>query len=146
MGQAREVIDRATEAMMNDDLEAFREVYADDVVVTTPDSGTLRGVDALYAWNHDFVKAFSDIHWDELAIHETADSVISQGEMVATHTGDFPVPGGQAVPATGKQMRVREADVAKVENGKIVRHDFYFDQLDMMVQLGLVEAPAATQT
>jgi hypothetical protein len=33
--------------------------------------------------------------------------------------------------------------VATVRGGRIVRHDFYFDQLDMLNQLGLMEAPAS---
>ena len=39
---------------------------------------------------------------------------------------------------------MRSADMATVRDGKIVSHDFYFDQLDMLTQLGLMEAPATT--
>jgi ketosteroid isomerase-like protein len=39
---------------------------------------------------------------------------------------------------------MRAADVAQVRDGRIVRHDFYFDQLDMLSQLGLLEEPART--
>ena len=56
------------------------------------------------------------------------------------------MPDGQTIPPTGKQIRMRAADVATVREGRIVRHDFYFDQLDMLVQLGLMEAPAVTTT
>jgi ketosteroid isomerase-like protein len=38
---------------------------------------------------------------------------------------------------------VRSVDIATVADGKIVRHDFYFDQLDMLTQLGLMEAAAS---
>jgi hypothetical protein len=36
--------------------------------------------------------------------------------------------------------------VATVADGKIVRHDFYYDTLDMLTQLGLMEAAAPTTT
>ena len=41
---------------------------------------------------------------------------------------------------------MRAADVATVRDGRIVRHDFYFDQLDMLVQLGLLEVPTGIST
>lgn len=78
--------------------------------------------------------------------HETADCAIDQGDFVGTHTEPLKLPDGQTDPPTGKRIRVRAPDVATVREGRIVRHDFYFDQLDMLVQLGLMEAPARTTT
>jgi ketosteroid isomerase-like protein len=56
------------------------------------------------------------------------------------------MPDGQEVPPTGKQIRVRAADVATVRDGRIVRHDFYFDQLAILDQLGLLEALSGAST
>ena len=146
MGHARDVVDRATQALLANDLEKLREVYAEDVTITTPDSGTFRGVDKFIDWNRAFTEAFSDLRWEETAVHEVGDYVISQGELVAEHTAPFEYTEGQTIPATGKQVRFREIDVAKVENGMIVQHDLYFDQLDLLVQLGVIEAPTAITT
>src|SRR5687767_7296458 len=60
MGQARELMDRVTQAVVAGDLDTLREIYASDVVVTTPDEGTLQGVDAFIEWNRAFIDAFSD--------------------------------------------------------------------------------------
>ena len=78
--------------------------------------------------------------------HETADCAIDEGEVVGTHTKPLEMPDGQAIPPTGRQVRMRAADVATVRDGRIVRHDFYFDQLDMLVQLGLLEVPTGIST
>lgn len=146
MGQPRELMDRATAAVIAGDLEALRAIYAPDVVATTPDEGELHGIDRFIEWNQSFVGSFTDRQYVPLHEHETAECAIDQGDFVGTHTEPLELPDGQTVPPTGKQIRMREADVATVREGRIVRHDFYFDQLDMLVQLGLVEAPAGTTT
>lgn len=140
MGQARELMDRATESIVTGNLEALRDIYAADVVATTPDAGTLHGIDQFIEWNRAFVDAFSDLELNLTQAFETVDCAIDQGEMLGTHTGPLQQPDGQSLPATGKQVRIRAMDVAKVQDGKIIRHDFYFDQLDFLDQLGLMEA------
>jgi ketosteroid isomerase-like protein len=145
MGQPRELMDKVTEAILGGNVEALRDLYAPDAVGTTPDAGTLHGVDAIIDYQRGAVEAFSDMAYDSEAAYETEDCAIDQGEMVGRHTGPLQLPDGTSIPATGKQLRVRSVDIAKVEGGRIVRHDFYFDQLEMLSQLGLMEAPAATQ-
>jgi ketosteroid isomerase-like protein len=140
MGQARELIDRMTQAVVAGDLDTLRETYAPDVVVTTPDAGTLNGIDACIEWNRSFIDAFSDRDFHSERALETQECAIDQGEFIGTHTKPLQLPDGQSVQPTGKQVRLRAVDIATVTNGKIVRHDFYFDQLDMMSQLGLMEA------
>jgi len=134
-------MDRATNAVLTGDLEDLREIYSADVVATTPDGGTLRGIDAFIEWNRAFVGAFSDRAYEPTKQQETADCAIDQGDFVGTHTNPLQLPDGQSVPPTGRQIRMRSADMATVREGKIVSHDFYFDQLDMLVQLGLMQAP-----
>jgi ketosteroid isomerase-like protein len=140
MGQPRELMDRVTQAVMIGDLEALREVYAPDVVVTTPDAGTLQGIDAFIEWNRAFIDAFTDRDYRSDRALETEECAIDQGDFIGTNTRPLQLPDGQSLPPTGKQVRVRSVDVATVREGKIVRHDFYFDQLDMLSQLGLMEA------
>lgn len=146
MGQPRELMDRATEAVLDGDLELLRDIYAPDVVATTPDEGELHGIDRFIEWNRTFVGSFTDRRFDMLSACETTDCAIDQGDFIGTHTAPLLMPDGQTVPPTGKQIRVRAADVAVVKDGRIVRHDFYFDQLDMLVQLGLIEEPAGATT
>lgn len=137
MGQARELMDRATAAVLAGELEALRDIYADDMVATTPDEGTLNGIDAFLEWNGSFIASFSDRSYEAHRGFETEDCAIDQGYFVATHTKDLALPGGQTLPATGKQIRLRAVDLATVRDGKIVQHDFYYDQLDMLTQLGM---------
>jgi ketosteroid isomerase-like protein len=144
MGQARELMDRGTEAGIAGDLDTLREIYDPDVEVTTPDSGPLHGIDAFIEWNRGFIDAFTDREYRRERSFETEDSAIDQGEFIGTHTMPLQLPDGTSVPPTGKQIRIRAVDVATVSDGSIVRHDFYFDQLQMLDQLGLSQGGAPT--
>jgi predicted ester cyclase len=105
------------------------------VVATTPDEGTLNGIDAYIEWNQSFVASFSDRSYEPLRELETEDCAIDQGYLIATHSEDLALPDGQTLPASGKRIRFRAIDIATVRDGKIVQHDFYFDQLDLLRQL-----------
>jgi ketosteroid isomerase-like protein len=146
MGEARELMDRLTEETLGGNLDALRDIYAPDCVATTPDAGTLNGVDAVIEWNRTYLEAFSDLRYESMQKFETAECAVDQGELIGTHTGTLKSPDGQNIPPTGKQVRTRSADIATVRNGKIVRHDFYYDQLDFLSQLGLMQAQAASTT
>jgi ketosteroid isomerase-like protein len=143
MGQARELMDRATAAVLAGELEALRDIYAEDVVATTPDEGKLNGIDAFLEWNRSFIASFSDRSYESERGFETEDCAIDQGYFVGRHTKDLDLPGGQSLSASGKQIRVRAVDLATVRDGKIVQHDFYFDQLDLLTQLGMTQVSLA---
>jgi ketosteroid isomerase-like protein len=144
MGQARELMDRFTEAVVAGDFDTLREVYDPDVEFTAPDVGTQRGIEAFVKWNHFFVDAFSERGYHAERALETENSAIDQGELVGTHTNAVELPDGQSVPPTGKQVRLRAVDIATVSDGKIVRHDFYYDQLELLTQLGVTQGGAPT--
>ena len=146
MGQARELMDRLTQAVFAGDLDTLREIYAPDVVASTPDAGTLRGLEAVLEWHRAFTDAFSDLDYRSERALETQECAIDQGEVIGTHTQPLQLPDGQSLPATGKQITMRSVDIATVANGKIVRHDFYFDLLDFLTQLGLMGEEIRTTT
>jgi steroid delta-isomerase-like uncharacterized protein len=137
MGEAREVMDRVTEAIFNNDLEAAKEIYAADAVLETPDAGTIRGRDDVVAYMAGFSTAFPDSSYESSYEHESGNSAVDEGYFVGQHTGPLQLPTGESIPATGKSVRVRACDVATVQNGKITSHRFYFDQMDFLRQLGL---------
>jgi predicted ester cyclase len=140
MGEAREVLDRITDAIVGGNPEAAAELYADDATAITPDQGELTGRDAIVAYMGQFIQAFPDGTWESLFKLEAGNTAIDEGWFVGTHTGPLETPDGETIPPTGKRIRVRECDVATVENGRITSHRFYFDQMEFLTQLGLAEA------
>ena len=142
MGEAREVMDRLTAAVMSGDSDALKALYAPDAVAETPDQGTIRGRDQIAAYMGEFATAFPDASWEELHKHETGDTAIDEGYFIGTNTGPMTGPDGETIPATGKRVRLRECDVATVESGVITSHRFYYDMHDWLMQLGLApESP-----
>lgn len=141
MGEAREIMNRVTEAVFNQDGEALKQLYAPDAVAETPDQGTISGRDEVVAWTLEFLAAFPDASYESAREHEAGDTAIDEGYLVGTNTGPLAMPEGESIPATGKSVRLRACDAATVENGLVTSHRFYFDQMDFLGQLGL--APEA---
>jgi predicted ester cyclase len=137
VGEAREVLDRLTEAVMRGQVDELPNLYADEATMVTPDAGEVRGRDAIAEYLGTFSRAFPDASWEALSQLEVGDTAMDEGWFIGTHTGPLATPTGESIPATGKRVRLRECDVATVENGRITSHRFYFDQMDFLEQLGL---------
>ena len=142
MGEAREVLDRLTEAVFSRDKDATAKLYASDAVAVTPDQGEVRGNREIAEWSAEFLEAFPDLQYESLHEHEAGNTAIDEGFLVGTNTGPLVSPTGETLPATGKSVRLRACDIATVEDGLITSHRFYFDQMEMLDQLGLTEEAA----
>ncbi len=112
MGEAREVMDRMTETMMSQDFEALGELYASDAVAVTPDQGEVRGREQIVQYLKQFIDAFPDLQYESLHAHESGNTAIDEGLVVGTNTQPLPMPNGDSLPPTGKQIRVRSVDVS----------------------------------
>ena len=143
MGEAREVMDRVTAAIFGGDVESSGNLYAADAVAVTPDQGEFSGRDRIVAYHRQLHDAFPDSQYEQVAAHESGNVAIDEGYVVGTHSGSLPTPSGD-VAGTGRRIRVRTCDVATVEGGVITNHRFYFDQLELLEQLGLIPAERAT--
>lgn len=139
MGEARELLDRMTDAVFRADAETLADCYAENAVAVTPDYGEVKGRQAIVDYFRPFFEAFSDIRWEEIQRHECGDVAIDEGYFTGTHTAPLANPGGDPIPATGKRVRLRECDVATASGGRIISHHMYFDQMDLLSQLGVTE-------
>jgi ketosteroid isomerase-like protein len=136
MGQAREIMDRLTAAVMSGDGDALGQLYAADAVAETPEGPRLEGGAAIADYLLTFKRAFPDASHESAMKHEAGDTAIDEGYFVGTHTGALSTPEGE-VPPTGRKIRLRECDILTVRDGVAVSHRFYYDQLDFLSQLGL---------
>jgi ketosteroid isomerase-like protein len=142
MGEAREVMDRLTDAIFSRDWEALGRIYASDAVVMTPDQGEISGTEEIVEWSRGLLDGFpDDARYESLYEHEAGNTAIDEGYFVGTNTGPLVSPTGESMPATGRSVRFRACDVATVEDGVITSHRFYFDQMEFLGQLGLTEEP-----
>ena len=109
MGQARDIADQLTAAVMDlKDLTAVAACYSDYAVAITPDRGQITGRDGIVEYLGLFIEAFPDAQYEYLDKHESGNVAIDEGYFVGTNTGPLQTPGGESIPATGKQVRVRD--------------------------------------
>jgi steroid delta-isomerase-like uncharacterized protein len=80
--------------------------------------------------------AFPDTHMHVEEQIAEGDRVVTRWSAHGTHKGDF-----MGIPPTGKEIRVTGIDIDRIEGGKIAETWNEFNQMDMMVQLGVVPAP-----
>ena len=143
MGNAREVMDRVTAALIGQDFATAAACYAEDAVAVTPDQGEIRGRGAISQYFRQQAEVFPDSGYESLQKHESGNVAIDEGYFTGTHTEPLPMPSGETVPPTGKQVRVRACDLATVDGGFITEHHLYFDQMEFLGQLGLLaETPS----
>lgn len=138
MGEAREVMDRLTKALLDQDFDFVASCYSQEAVAVTPDQGEVRGREAIVAYFKSQWEAFPDGGYESLHKHEVGNVAIDEGYLTGTNSGSLPMPSGETIPPTGKQIRVRACDIATVEGGAVSSHRFYFDQMEFLEQLGLM--------
>lgn len=133
MGAALDAVHRFYTAFAADDWEAADEIFADDCAFTMPPGSLTKAEHRAMA--EAFRAALPDAHMDIDHVVDGGDEVFVEGRFVGTHSGDLQSPDG-TIPASGNKIALRFADYFKVAGGRITDHRTYWDQVDMMRQLG----------
>jgi steroid delta-isomerase-like uncharacterized protein len=143
MAEPRETVAAVTEAFNAHDEAAMRALYSPDVLLEAPGDVSLEGRDATIGYAMAWLRAFPDAR---LTIHDT----VAEGEWVVTrftfdgtHREPLAGPEGE-IPATGRRLSGRGCEAFRVRGGKIVEEHLYFDQVQVLTQLGLLPEPART--
>jgi steroid delta-isomerase-like uncharacterized protein len=141
MGEARRIADEFVEAFNAHDEARLRSLDRDDVTFEAPGDVKVTGADATTEYAMAWIHAFPDAR---MTVHNT---VVADGWAVqeftfeGTHDDTLVGPGGE-IPATHRHLDGRGVQIMKVEDGKIADVRLYFDQIDVLTQLGVM--PAAT--
>ncbi|MEV6330075.1 nuclear transport factor 2 family protein [Streptomyces sp. NPDC051909] len=141
MGEARDVMDRLTEAVTHSDLKTIATLYAEDAVALTPDEGEIKGRDAIVEYWRTMTEAIPKATFTPRTQYETGDTAIDEGIFSGANTGPIQLPTGETLPATGKTVNLRGTDLATVKDGRITDYRLYFDQMEFLDQLGLLPQP-----
>jgi steroid delta-isomerase-like uncharacterized protein len=142
MMSLREAFDRGTEAFNAHDLDAFGELFSDDVVQTAPGGMRADGKAAAMEFYRVWFEAFPDCHVDIDRAVMTEDAGVEQGTFSGTHTGVFHTPDGD-IPPTGRAVKAQYVNVFDFRDGKFASGNLVYDRLELLEQLGLVPEPAA---
>ncbi|TMC45221.1 MAG: ester cyclase [Chloroflexi bacterium] len=124
-------------SMVKGDLD--RAPYAEDAETSDP-TGKYKGkkqiLDSLKVWKTAFPQGTAEVT-NQIA---QGDHVTSEVVYKATHTGPLVSPTG-TIPATNKPIVLKTMLVSSFRDGLIQRERTYFDQADLMKQLGISAPP-----
>lgn len=145
MGDSRQIFDKLTEAVVSGDIGTVAACYSPDVVVVSPD-GRFEGRDEAVSVIRQFLDGFPDLEvtvWNKI----TSGSVVAdEWTLTGTNTGPLVTPTGETLPPNGKRVEIRGADVGVVEDDLVTSHRMYWDQLELLTQLGLAGEPQPAGT
>ena len=132
-------------AAFNDhDESRIRELNAENSVVEAPGDVRVEGREAATQYAMAWLNAFPDARLtvkNELA---SGDWVVQEFTFEGTHEGTLSSPAGE-IPATHRRLNGRGVQIFRVEDDAVVDTRLYFDQVQIMTQLGLMPEPAEAQ-
>lgn len=128
------LVERAFEAWDNHDVDAFDEVYAEDVTHRNVDLG---GLEALRKSAEVWFDAFPDLSHTVEAIIAEDDIVVARVRLSGTHTGESELYGG--IDPTGAEVEMLGLFMERIEDGKIVERWVVENHLKFLEQLNAVE-------
>jgi steroid delta-isomerase-like uncharacterized protein len=140
----QEIMRRAREAFNAHDEERLRSFCSEDVVFEAPGDIHLEGAEATIDYAMNWLRAFPDARMQ-------AETEVVQGEWAVqrfvfegSHRASLEGPGGK-IPATGKKLIGRGVQVSRISDDAITEEYLYFDQMQVLSQLGLVSELVASR-
>ena len=109
------------------------EYFTEDVTVVIPGDNII-GIEGTKNYYGNFLTGFSDAEFTFVDIFGQGDKLVKHWNFRGTHDGDF-----FGIPPTGKSLNLYGTTLILMEDGKIRQEQNFFDNLDMLTQLGLME-------
>jgi predicted ester cyclase len=141
MADAREVGAKFVEAFNAHDEERIRQLNAENAIIEAPGDMRAEGREATTQYAMAWLRAFPDAR---LTVHNElvdGDWVVQQFTFEGTHEDTLSSPNGD-IPATHNRLKGRAIQMFKVEGDSVTETHLYFDQVQIMTQLGLMPEPA----
>lgn len=141
MADAQEIGARFVDAFNAHDEARIREVNGENGVFEAPGDVKVEGREAATEYAMAWLRAFPDAR---LSVHNevaAGDWVVQECTFEGTQEDTLSSPNGD-IPATHKRVNGRCVQIFKVEGDVITDTRLYFDQVQVMTQLGLMPEPA----
>lgn len=121
---------------------AVVDVRDDFELVDMASGQTFHGPAGCRQWLSTFRTALPDARTELVNVLADGTRIATEHVGRGTHTGPFTTPAG-TIPATGRQIELRFAELYEVRDGKITYLRAYYDSATLMRQLGLLPAPGS---
>lgn len=139
----RALLDRAVEVYNDGDLDGYVDLYAADAVLTTPE-GTFKGREEIKDRFARELAGFSDVSFTLVSYVEQGDLFADEFVFAGTHTGPFTLPDGTKIAPTGNRLAIKGMEMVRVEDGRMTVDNLYYDNVGVLVQLGVLPPPTTT--
>ncbi len=137
--QNERVVDRALGALNSRDWETYGRLWAESLITHAPGLGEpTKGRAARVKWVQGILEAFPDGRIEKKQSFGHGDRLCVELTFAGTHKGPLLGPSGNAVPATNKRVRFPYCLVLKFDGEEVIELHEYFDQIEILTQLGLV--------
>jgi predicted ester cyclase len=134
MADATEVIEQHVEAFNR--RRAEDDPWSEDAELIAP-GASLRGREEVRGFLGSFWDAFPDGRLELSRVFAEQSVAAAEGQFIGTHTGVLRTPTGD-VPATSRNVQFRWMSSYDVRGDEIASEHLYFDQVDLLGQLGLM--------
>ena len=140
MADARRVGAEFVDAFNAHDEKRIRELNTEDAVLEAPGDVRVTGREAAAEYGLAWLRAFPDAH---ITVHnalEAGDWLVQEFSFEGTHEDTLATPAG-AIPATHRRFSGRGVQLLRVEGDQVADTRLYFDQVQVLTQLGLMPEP-----
>jgi predicted ester cyclase len=144
-GETATLVEKGLTAFNAHDGEGLARISAPDIDAAAPGFRPIKGPQDVKEYNQNLFRAFPDaqVKADNLVV--MGSWAVLEGTFTGTNAGRFETPLGEIAP-TGKRVNQRFVQVIQVDRGLVKAFRNYYDQMEMMAQLGLAPAQATTIT
>lgn len=119
------------------DLSQWEALLADDYTGSYPSMRSGINRQLARGYNEVFLVAFPDLHFEIQRTVVNEEVVVYQWLGSGTHDGPLTLPTG-TIPATGKYAAIPGVLITTVKEGKIMREETYWNQVELLAQLGIM--------
>lgn len=123
------------EIMNRGKLELINDSNFSKEVIFHMKPANVVGIDSAKAYYGNFLTGFSGIQFTIKDIFGQGDKLVKYWNFKGKHTGVF-----FGIPPTGKSVDLDGTTLVRMANGKIAEEQDFFDNMDLMTQLGLMPA------
>jgi predicted ester cyclase len=141
MADAQQVGADFVTAFNDHDESRIRELNGENAVLEAPGDARVEGGEAATQYAMAWLNAFPDARLTVKNELVAGDWVVQEFTFEGTHEGTLSSPAGE-IPATHRRLNGRGVQIFRVEGDAVVDTRLYFDQVQIMTQLGLMPEPA----
>jgi len=135
-----QILEEGAKGLNAGDWDAYGRVFAEGVIVRSPgQEGPAVGRAARVQVVRGLMEAFPDGVVEVTGTFGQGDLMCVGCTFTGTHTGPLEGPDGSIVPPTNARVDFPYCLVMRFEGGEVVELHEYYDQLELLVPLGLLQ-------